>query len=55
MSQHAIDASMDLLSMDLAEKVSAKAGQGLGVGILTARVGLKAVSLLPPTPWYSVR
>ena len=35
-SELAIDASMDLLSMDLAAKVSARAGQGLGVGILTA-------------------
>ena len=54
-SELAIDASMDLLSMDLAAKVSARAGQGLGVGILTARVGLKAMSLLRPTPWYSGR
>ncbi|GLT16645.1 UPF0283 membrane protein [Vibrio zhanjiangensis] len=54
-SELAIDASMDLLSMDLAGKISARAGQGLGVGILTARVGLKAMSLLRPTPWYPER
>ncbi|AVH32994.1 YcjF family protein [Vibrio fluvialis] len=54
-SELAIDASMDLLSMDLAGKVSARAGQGLGVGILTARLGLKAMSLLRPLPWYKDR
>ncbi|GAK82758.1 membrane protein YcjF [Vibrio ponticus] len=40
-SELAIDASMDLMSMDLAGKLSARAGQGIGVGILTARLGLK--------------
>lgn len=46
-----IDASMDLVSMDLARRVSARAGQGIGIGILTARLGIKAVSLLRPIPW----
>ncbi len=45
------DASMDLLSMDLAGKVSTRAAQGLGVGILTARLGIKAAALLRPVPW----
>ncbi|MDA0147769.1 YcjF family protein [Vibrio sp. LaRot3] len=54
-SELAIDASMDLMSMDLAGKVSARAGQGLGVGILTARLGLKAMSLLRPMPWHNDR
>ncbi|NVD06833.1 TIGR01620 family protein [Vibrio sp. JPW-9-11-11] len=54
-SELAIDASMDLMSMDLAGKVSARAGQGLGVGILTARLGLKAMALLRPTPWHPER
>ncbi|EOX3977841.1 YcjF family protein [Vibrio alginolyticus] len=54
-SEIAIDASMDLMSMDLAGKVSARAGQGLGVGILTARLGLKAMTLLRPLPWYPDR
>ncbi|PAW08020.1 TIGR01620 family protein [Vibrio sp. V1B] len=54
-SELAIDASMDLMSMDLAGKVSARAGQGLGVGILTARLGLKSMSLLRPLPWYPER
>ncbi|MDB1123777.1 YcjF family protein [Vibrio algarum] len=47
----ATDASMDLLSMDLAGKVSARVAQGFGVGILTARLGLRAMSLLRPIPW----
>lgn len=54
-SELAIDASMDLLSMDLAGKLSARAGQGLGVGILTARLGIKAISLLRPMPWQPER
>ncbi|MCG3729075.1 YcjF family protein [Vibrio cincinnatiensis] len=51
----AIDASMDLLSMDLTKKISARAGQGLGVGLLTARLGLKAMALLRPLPWQPER
>lgn len=47
----ATDASMDLLSMDLAGKVSTRVAQGFGVGILTARLGLRAMSLLRPIPW----
>ncbi|QXO18660.1 YcjF family protein [Vibrio ostreae] len=54
-SELAVDASMDLLTMDLAGKVSARAGQGLGIGILTARLGLKAMSLLRPLPWHKDR
>ncbi|MGF1752081.1 YcjF family protein [Vibrio makurazakiensis] len=54
-SELAVDASMDLMSMDLAGKVSARAGPGLGVGILTARLGIKAMSLLRPIPWKQER
>lgn len=39
-SELAIDASMDMMSMDLAGKLSVRAGQGLGIGILTARLAL---------------
>ncbi|WP_428772393.1 YcjF family protein [Vibrio sp.] len=52
-SELVIDAGMDLVSMDLAGKISARAGQGLGVGLLTARLGLKAMSLLRPLPWQA--
>lgn len=54
-SELAIDAGMDLLSMDLAGRLSARAGQGVGVGILTARLGLKAMALLRPIPWHPER
>lgn len=54
-SELAIDASVDLMSMDLAGKLSARAGQGLGVGILTARLGVKAISLLRPMPFHRDR
>jgi putative membrane protein len=37
--------------MNLAEKLSARAGQGLGVGLLTARLGLKTISLMRPIPF----
>lgn len=32
-----------------------RAGQGVGVGILTARLGIKAVGLLRPLPWHPDR
>lgn len=49
-SEVALDASIDLLSVDLAGKVSGRIAQGFGIGILTARVGIKALSLLRPIP-----
>ncbi|ELJ8615102.1 TIGR01620 family protein [Vibrio cholerae] len=54
-SELAVDASVDLFSMDLAGRLSARAGQGVGVGILTARLGIKAVGLLRPLPWHPDR
>ncbi|WNJ95076.1 TIGR01620 family protein [Vibrio ruber] len=54
-SEIAIDAGTDLLSAGLAGKISARAGQGVGVGILTARLGLQAVTLLRPLPWVPER
>ncbi|WP_413284533.1 YcjF family protein [Vibrio sp. MA40-2] len=50
-SEVATDASIDLLSMDLAGKVSTRVAQGFGVGILTARLGIRAMALLRPIPW----
>ncbi|NLS12631.1 TIGR01620 family protein [Vibrio sp. SM6] len=50
-SEVAIDASVDLMSVDLAGRMSARVGQGIGVGLLTARLGIKAISLLRPLPW----
>lgn len=50
-SELVADAGMHALSMDMAGKLSTRAAQGIGVGILTARLGLKAVDILRPLPW----
>lgn len=52
-SEVIIDNSMDLLSMDLAGRMSTRVAQGVGVGLLTGRLGLKAISLMRPMPWLS--
>ncbi|PJC88008.1 TIGR01620 family protein [Vibrio sp. HA2012] len=52
-SEVVTDTGMDLLSVDLAGKVSARVAQGFGVGLLTARLGIRAVSLLRPIPWHN--
>lgn len=50
-SEIASDASMDLLSMNLAGRLSTRAGQGLGSGLLTARLGLRTLKMLRPLPF----
>lgn len=50
-SEIASEASMELFSMNLASKLSARAGQGLGVGLLSARLGLRALRLTRPLPF----
>ncbi|GHE20062.1 YcjF family protein [Halomonas urumqiensis] len=47
-SELASHAGADLLSLDLAGRLSARAGQGLGVGLLNARLGLRAQRLTRP-------
>lgn len=47
-SEMASDASMQLLSMNLAGKLSTRAAQGLGVGLLGARLGLRTQRLVRP-------
>jgi len=47
-SEMVSDAGMDLLSMNLAAKLSTRAGQGLGAGLLTARLGLRAMRTTRP-------
>jgi putative membrane protein len=37
--------------MDLAGRVSTRVAQGVGVGLLTGRLGLKAITLMRPLPW----
>ena len=50
-SEIASEASMELFSMNLASKLSVRAGQGLGVGLLSARLGLRALRLTRPLPF----
>ena len=42
------DAGVELLSLNLAGRLSAQAGQGMGVGLLTARLGLRTQRLVRP-------
>ncbi|QJQ95771.1 MULTISPECIES: YcjF family protein [Halomonadaceae] len=50
-SEMASEASMELLSMNLAGRLSARAGQGMGVGLLSARLGLRTLRLTRPLPF----
>ncbi|WP_158772767.1 TIGR01620 family protein [Cobetia sp. L2A1] len=52
-SELAAEASMDLLSMNLAARLSTKAGQGLGSGLMNARLGLRTMRLLRPIPFHA--
>ncbi|MGO2415981.1 MAG: TIGR01620 family protein [Cobetia crustatorum] len=52
-SELAAEASMDLLSMNLAGRLSTRAGQGLGSGLMNARLGLRAMRLLRPIPFHA--
>ncbi|MEW6990737.1 YcjF family protein [Colwelliaceae bacterium 6441] len=45
------DVGTDLLGADLLGKLSARLAQGLGAGMLTARLGLKAIHLCRPIPF----
>lgn len=49
------DTGMDMLSMDLAGRMSTRVAQGVGVGLLTGRLGLKAISLMRPLPWQAAQ
>jgi putative membrane protein len=42
---------MDWISQDLAARLSARAAQGIGAGLLTARLGVKTMELCRPLPW----
>ncbi|SFC86270.1 TIGR01620 family protein [Pseudoalteromonas denitrificans] len=44
------DLATTVVSAELAGKISARAGQGISVGILTARIGYKAMELSRPIP-----
>ncbi|KAA6051141.1 TIGR01620 family protein [Pantoea sp. Bo_7] len=45
------EVGMDWMSQDIAARLSARAAQGIGAGLLTARLGIKAMELCRPLPW----
>ncbi|MBT0723057.1 TIGR01620 family protein [Rosenbergiella sp. S61] len=45
------ESSLDWLSQDLAARLSGRVAQGVGIGLLTARLGVKTMSLCRPIPW----
>lgn len=47
----AVDAGVDILSMDMTARVSTRLAQGVGVGLLVARLGIRTVDLLRPVSW----
>lgn len=47
------EVGMDWLSQDLAARLSIRAAQGIGAGLLTARLGIKAMELCRPLPWLA--
>ncbi|MGL5249601.1 MAG: YcjF family protein [Enterovibrio sp.] len=49
-SELVTDMGSELLSIGIAGKLSGRAAQGLGVGLLTARLGYKAIALMRPLP-----
>ncbi len=50
LSELAVDAGSTLLGTSLTSGLSARAGQGLGAGLFTARTGLMAMELCRPLP-----
>ncbi|OOF39276.1 TIGR01620 family protein [Rodentibacter rarus] len=47
------DIGMDWLSQDITAKLSARVAQGIGVGLLTARLGVKAMEFCRPLAFQS--
>jgi len=45
------EVGMDWMSQDLAARFSSRAAQGIGAGLLTARLGIKTMELCRPLPW----
>lgn len=45
------EVGLDWMSQDIAAKLSTRAAQGIGAGLLTARLGVKAMELCRPLPW----
>lgn len=49
----ALEAGTELVSQNLTAKLSARAAQGIGVGLLTARLGLKAMEFCRPVAFQA--
>ncbi len=47
------DAGNYALSAEITGKLSSRVAQGMGAGVLTARIGLKAINESRPLPWLS--
>lgn len=45
------EVGMGWLSQDITARLSTRAAQGIGAGLLTARLGIKAMELCRPLPW----
>ncbi|MBP4030683.1 TIGR01620 family protein [Aeromonas sp. PrichA-15] len=45
------EVGMDLLGAELTAKLSARAAQGVGAGLLTARLGMRTMEACRPLPW----
>lgn len=54
-SELAVDIGTQWLSAELMTKLSARAGQGLGAGLLTARLGFQVINLTRPLPFTHVK
>ena len=52
-SELTIDFGLQSLSADLLGKLSARAAQGIGAGLLSARLGLKTIQICRPMPYGS--
>ena len=50
-SERVREVGMDWMSQDLAARLSARAAQGIGAGLFTARLGIKAMEVCRPLPW----
>lgn len=50
-SEIAIDTGLDALSMDVTAKLSSRVAQGIGVGLISARLGLKTMQIMRPLPY----
>lgn len=47
------EVGLDWMSQDIMARLSARAAQGIGAGLLTARLGIKAMELCRPLPWLN--